>query len=91
MVDVLFCDILIGRGEVMGSRLTKKAPEIKESISKDGFKVKAYYCPECGKLILSTKNGSVCGTRTRCCSDCGQELTWKGVELETYWPCDEMD
>lgn len=75
----------------MDSRLTKRAPEIKESISRDGFKVEAFSCPTCGKRILSTKNGSVSGTRLRYCSDCGQALDWNGIKIQTYWPCDEMD
>lgn len=75
----------------MDSRLTKKMPEIKKIVSENGFWVKVYDCPTCGKRILSTKNGSACGVRTRYCPDCGQALTWKGIKIETYWPCDEMD
>lgn len=68
-----------------------KNPIIKKSKSEEGYKVVDYYCPSCSKRLFSTKNGSACGSREKYCCKCGQALTWKGLQIETYWPCDEMD
>lgn len=47
---------------------------------------KHYHCPSCGEHLLSTKDYRQSGSKTNCCSNCGQNIDWSQEILETYWP-----
>ena len=72
----------------MEERMVKKTPRINKRKSISNYGVTNYHCPNCNAKLFSVKNGSACGSRPRCCPYCGQALSWVGVKIETYWPCE---
>lgn len=60
--------------------MTKQKPNIK----KDSDMIH-YSCPSCGKKILSTYHMAAIGSKDHYCSNCGQEIEWNGVKIDTYW------
>lgn len=64
--------------------MDKIKPVIKAEGPKEG-NPKHYFCPKCGKHIMSTKDYSQSGRKDNYCSVCGQGIDWEDIEIETYW------